>query len=79
MVEMAGNIRVIEGCRPDMLPLDELLASGQPALLKGMVRDWELVQAGLESTQSAMACLRGHYNGKPVQYGERLFAIKPNV
>ena len=68
MVEVAGKIRVVEGCRPDTLPLDELLAAGQPALLKGMVRDWELVRAGLESNQSAMACLRGHYNGKPVQY-----------
>jgi hypothetical protein len=68
MLEVAGKIRVIEGCRPEMLPLDELLAAGQPALLKGMVRDWELVRAGLESTRSAMDYLRGHYNGKPVQY-----------
>lgn len=68
MLEVASNIRVIEGCRPDTLPLGELLAAGQPALLKGMVRDWELVRAGKESNQSAMAYLRGHYNGKPVQY-----------
>lgn len=68
MVEVAGNIRVIEGCRPDALPLDELLAAGQPALLKGVARDWGLVQAGLESAQAAMAYLRGFYNGKPVQY-----------
>ena len=68
MVEVAGDIRVIEGCRPDVLPLDELLAAGQPAVLKGIVRDWGLVRAGLESAQAAMACLRGYYNGKPVQY-----------
>jgi len=68
MAAVAGDIRLIEGCRPDALPLDELLASGQPALLKGIVRDWELVRAGLESPQAAMACLRGHYNGRPVQY-----------
>jgi hypothetical protein len=68
MVEVAGDIRVIEGCRPDALPLDELLAAGHPALLKGIVRDWGLVQAALESTQAAMACLRACYNGKPVQY-----------
>ena len=68
MVEVAGDIRVIEGCRPDALPLDELLAAGQPAVLKGIVRDWGLVRAGLESAQAAMACLRGYYNGKPVQY-----------
>jgi hypothetical protein len=68
MVELAGQIRVIEGCRPDTLPLDGLLAAGRPAVLKGIAGDWELVRAGLESTQAAMACLRGHYNGKPVQY-----------
>lgn len=68
MAEVAGNIRVIEGCRPDALPLDELLAAGQPAVLKGIAHDWRLVQAGLESAQAAMAYLRGFYNGKPVQY-----------
>ena len=68
MAAVAGDIRVIEGCRPDALPLDELLAAGQPAVLKGIARDWELVQAGLESPQAATTCLRGHYNGKPVQY-----------
>lgn len=68
MVEVAGNIRVIEGCRPDALPLEELLAAGQPAVLKGIARDWGLVSAGLESTQAAMDYLRGLHNGKPVQY-----------
>lgn len=68
MAVAAGGIRTIEGCSPDALPLGELLAAGQPALLKGIARDWELVRAGRESMQAAMACLRGHYNGKPVQY-----------
>jgi hypothetical protein len=68
MVEVAGNIRVIEGCRPEALPLDELLTAGQPAVLKGIARDWGLVRAGLESMQAAMAYLRGYYNGMPVQY-----------
>lgn len=68
MVEAAGNIRVIEGCRPDALPLDELLSAGQPAVLKGIARGWGLVQSGLESMQAAMAYLRGFYNGRPVQY-----------
>lgn len=68
MSAVAGDIREIEGCRPGALPLEELLASGQPAVLRGLARDWGLVRAGLESTEAAMACLRGHYNGKPVQY-----------
>ena len=68
MAEVAGDIRVIEGCKPDTLPLDELLATGQPAVLKGIARDWGLVRAGRESAQAAMAYLLGYYNGKPVQY-----------
>ena len=68
MVEVAGSIRVLEGCRPDALPLDALLEGGQPVVLKGLVRDWSLVQAGLQGMQAAMQYLRGFYNGQPVRY-----------
>jgi len=68
MAEVAASIRVIEGCKPDALPLQELLDSGQPAVLRGLVRDWGLVQAGLRSMQDAMDYLRSHYNGQPVTY-----------
>lgn len=68
MPEAASQVRVIEGCVPNALPLDELLASGQPAVLKDIARDWTLVRAGLDSDRAAMACLRGHYNQNPVQY-----------
>ena len=68
MVQVAGKIRVIEGCRPDSLPLDELLTRGEPVVLKGLVSDWGLVQAGLQSELAAMAYLQSFYNGKPVQY-----------
>jgi hypothetical protein len=68
MAEVAANIRVIEDCKPDALPLQELLASGQPAVLRGVARDWGLVQAGLRSMPDAMDYLRSHYNGQPVTY-----------
>lgn len=68
MRDVAASIRVIEGCKPDALPLQDLLASGQPAVLRGLVRDWGLVQAGLRSMPEAMDYLRGHYNGQPVTY-----------
>ena len=68
MAEVAASIRVIEGCKPDALPLQELLASGQPAVLRGLARDWGLVQAGLRSMPDAMDYLRNHYNGQPVTY-----------
>ncbi len=61
-------MRVLEGCGPDALPLDELIGNNQPVLLKGLGRDWGLVRAGLESPQAAMNYLRNFYNGKPVQY-----------
>ena len=68
MTEVAASIRVIEDCKPDALPLQELLASGQPAVLRGVARDWGLVQAGLRSMPDAMDYLRSHYNGQPVTY-----------
>lgn len=68
MVEVATHIRVIEGCRPDALPLDELLAAGEPAVLRGLASGWGLVQAGSRSMQEAMAYLRSFYNGQLVTY-----------
>lgn len=68
MNEGPASIRVIEGCRGDALPLDELLSSGEPAILKGVVRDWALVGAGRQSRQAAMDYLRGFDAGKPLQY-----------
>jgi len=65
-----ASIRTIDGCRPDALPLQELLASGQPVVLRGLVRDWGLVQAGSRSMSNAMDYLRGHYNGQPVTYSQ---------
>jgi hypothetical protein len=61
-------MRVLEGCRPDALPLDELIGGGQPVLLKGLARSWDLVQAGLSGPLAAMDYLHGCYNGRPVQY-----------
>jgi hypothetical protein len=68
MADVAASIRVIEGCKSGALPLQELLASGQPAVLRGLVRDWGLVEAGLRSMPDAMDYLRSHYNGQSVTY-----------
>ena len=61
-------MRVLEDCRPDALPLDELIEAGQPMVLRGVARHWGLVQAGLRGAHEAMAYLRGYDNGRPVQY-----------
>jgi hypothetical protein len=66
MAQITRSVRVLEGCRPDRFPLKELLAEAEPVLLKGMVRDWALVQAGLRSDAEAMEYLKGFYNGRTV-------------
>jgi hypothetical protein len=74
------KMRVLEGCRPENLPLEDLLNAAEPVVLKGLVGDWALVRAGLGSDQEAMSYLRSFYNGKTVgaavgdaQIGGRLF------
>jgi hypothetical protein len=58
--------RIITGVAPDALPLDELMEAQQPAIFKGLARDWPLVRAGAASPARAIAYLKPFYNGKPV-------------
>ncbi len=76
---VTAHVREREAGGPDALPLDELLAAGEPVVLRGLARDWSLVRAGLESPRVAMDLLRSHYNGRPVQYnwGEPETAGRP--
>ena len=64
---MAAPMRVID-CTADPLPLEALLSDGRPAMLRGVARNWGLVQAGQASTASAMSYLRGFDAGRPVPY-----------
>lgn len=66
MIKVSNEPRVLEGCAPHALPINELLAGGKPVVLKGLVRTWGLVEAGLRSVDDAMAYLRKFYNGKPL-------------
>ena len=50
MAEIARKTQVIDGLTPDRIPVVELLEAGQPAILKGLARDWPLVRSGLESS-----------------------------
>jgi hypothetical protein len=58
--------QVIEGVAAGAIPLVELMAAQQPVILKGVVRDWPLVAAGLESPARAIAYLKSFYCGMPV-------------
>ena len=64
MIKVSNEARVHEGCEPDRLPLEQLLSAGRPAVLKGLVRNWGLVRAGLRSMDDAMSYLRSFDNGK---------------
>lgn len=66
MVEIAARTRVLEGFRPDNFPIGELLSGDEPVVLKGLVKDWGLVRAGLRSDQEAINYLLSFYNGKTV-------------
>jgi hypothetical protein len=68
MSQTGGSVPVIEGCRPGALPIDELLESGRPAVLKSIAHDWPLVQAGAQGPDAASDYLRALYNGRPLQY-----------
>lgn len=61
-------MRTLEGLSPTALPLEALVAAGEPVVLRGIARDWALVQAGLHSTQEAMTYLRGFDAGVPIPY-----------
>ena len=46
----AARTRVLEGVRPESLPLGELVAAGEPVVLKGLVGEWGLVKAARRSS-----------------------------
>ena len=80
MAQVTRPIPELAGCRPDRLPLDELLSGNEPRVLRGLVADWGITRAGLRSDQDAMDYLRSFYNGKTIsasfggpEIGGRLF------
>ena len=66
MVEIARRTEELTGIKPGVIPYGELLEADRPILLKGVVRDWPLVQAGLASPEVAMEYLLKFYMGRPV-------------
>jgi hypothetical protein len=68
MVEVGGKVREIPVPAPRQMPLGDLLARGQPAVLRGLASDWTLVRKGLESDQEARRYLASFYNGRPIDF-----------
>jgi hypothetical protein len=65
MLATAKRIPEITGVDPHALP-DDVLLSTQPVVLKGLVADWPLVRASLESNQAAIAYIRKFYRDATV-------------
>ncbi len=65
MAQIQRRVREIV-TRPDDLSLDELLAGNEPVVLRGLVSEWGITRAGLDSDRAAMDYIRGYYNGRPV-------------
>lgn len=66
MVKPTRKTRELTGIAPDAIPYGELIEAGEPAILKGVVRDWHLVRRGVESAASAVAYLKEFASPRPV-------------
>ena len=64
MEQTARRTRVIEGVAPDAVPYAELMAAEQPAILKGVARDWPLARTGTPA--EAADYLRTFYQGRKI-------------
>src|SRR5262245_8097272 len=59
------TIRELRGLDPQALP-DDVLSSTEPLVLRGLVSNWPVVRAGLESPQAAVGYLRRFYRDASV-------------
>ena len=66
MPEAAHRVREIEGLDPECIPYAELLESQQPAILKGVARDWEIARRGAQSATAAIDYIASFDGGRPV-------------
>lgn len=68
MPDSGTTMRVLDVTGADALPLQDIVAQGQPVVLRGIASGWELERAGLQSAEAAMAYLRSFDAGVPIQY-----------
>lgn len=65
MISIEKTVKVIHGCTPGQIP-DDVLASTEPLILKGLASSWPIVKAGLESNTAAENYLLQFYKGQEV-------------
>jgi hypothetical protein len=66
MIETGASVPEIRGLTLDAIPYAELLESRQPAILKGVVKEWEIARLGRQSPQAVMDYLGAFDSGRPV-------------
>jgi hypothetical protein len=66
MLEVQRKTRVIDGLDPERIPFAELLESRQPAILKDVVKNWEIARRGGQSPAAAIDYLASFDCGRPV-------------
>jgi len=79
MLPIDTTVPEVRDVRPGSLP-DAVLASDRPVLLRGLVSDWPLVEAGIESAGAADRYIRRFYDNAsvglvfaPPESGGRIF------
>jgi hypothetical protein len=65
MVTKANAAKELADCCPGSLD-DSVLSATEPVVLRGLVADWPIVEAGKRSSQDAADYLRQYYSGKPL-------------
>ncbi|WGL18353.1 cupin-like domain-containing protein [Microbulbifer bruguierae] len=66
MIQIDNKVPEMDGTKLAHFPLQQLIESDVPVVVKGFARSWPMVQAGLESPQAAMNYLLRFYNGSPL-------------
>lgn len=64
MVQITHKTQVIEGVAPNAVPYGDLIAAQQPAIIRGVVRNWPLARTG--SPEQAAAYLKSFYQGRRI-------------
>ena len=68
----AGLAAVPEVAVADMAELDaRLRIADKPFVVRGLVKDWPLVEAGRRSSRDARAYLLRHHRGMPIEHQRR--------
>jgi len=66
MAGITNRTEELAGIAPHAIPFDALIARQRPVILKGLARDWPLVQHGRRSPYEAMRYLSSFYQGHPI-------------